>query len=121
MPEVNLGAGDLRERIHFQRRVAADDGFGNVLASGAFETVFTVSANLRPLRGSESVMQSRLAGKQPYIVTVRSSSETREADESWQLVDARKADRIFAVKAPPTDPNGRRAWLEFLVTEGEAS
>lgn len=113
---------DLREKVHFQRRGEVDDGFGNTVAGGAFETVHANwSANLKPLHGSEAVMQSRLQGRQPYILTVRSSTETREVDESWRVVDARNSDRVFSITAPPTDPDGKRAWIEILVTAGGES
>ncbi len=122
MPEIKLGAGDLRENVLFQKRGTVDDGFGNTVPGGEFETRFgSCWAHLRPLRGTESVMQSRLQGRQPYIITVRNSTDTRSVDESWRVVDARNLTRVFAIAAPPTDPDGKRTWLEFLVTEGEPS
>jgi SPP1 family predicted phage head-tail adaptor len=116
-----LGAGDLRERISFQRRVSVDDGWGNTSGAGEFETQFTVWANLRPLRGNETVMAARLEGRQPHILTVRQSSDTRRITTAWQAVDARNPTRVFAVTAPPADPTGKRQWLEILVTEGAVS
>lgn len=117
-----MTTGMLRERMRFQRRGSGDDGFGNTIAgAGAFETDFTVWAHLRPLRGSETVLQSRLQGRQPYVVTVRQSSETRAVDPTWQIVDANDDTRVFSVNAPSTDPDGKRRWHEFLVVEGGAS
>ena len=120
MPD-KLGAGDLaRERMTFQSRGVGDDGFGNAMIdAGPFEDRFTVSAHLRPLRGSETVIAARLQGRQPYIITVRQSSDTRQANEAWRIVDTRNHDRVFAIKAPPTDPDGKRAWLEILCVLGE--
>jgi head-tail adaptor len=117
----NLGAGDLRDRLIFQRRGQGDDGLGGTGAFGPWEDQFTVWAALLPLRGSEAVMGSRLAGRQPYIISVRQSSQTRQINTDWQIVDARNANRVFAVSAPPTDPDGQRAWLEILATEGVVS
>lgn len=121
MADAAHGAGPLRERLTFQARSLADDGFGNEIASGEWEDQFTRSANLRPLRGTETVMAARLEGRQPYILTVRQSIDTRRIAIGWQIVDARDSERVFAVSAPPSDPDGKRAWLEMIVTEGQAS
>lgn len=112
-------AGPLRDRLHMQSRGLVDDGFGNEVPGGEFETRFTVWGNLRPLHGSESVMASRLAGKQPYLITVRGSSDMRQVNAAWRIVDKNNTDRIFAITAPPTEPE--RGWIEILATEGEVS
>lgn len=114
-----IGAGDLRERVHLQRRTFADDGFGNTVA-GDFETVFTCAAHYKPLRGTEAVQAQRLAGQQPYVVTIRQSSQSRNVLTDWQMVDARNPARVMSIAAI-SDPDGRRAWLEILATEGEAT
>lgn len=121
MADIVRTAGALRERVHFQSRSMADDGFGQVLPAGEFETRFTVWASYLALRGSEAVQASRLQGKQPFIISVRRSSQTLQANEAWQLVDARDASKVFAITAPPTDPDGKRAWLDFLVVLGGLS
>lgn len=112
-------AGDLRERVHFQSREDVDDGHGSPI-TGPWTTRFTVAAGLKSLIGGEQVMAARLAGTQPYVVTVRQSSQTRQALTSWRLVDARLPGRVFAITAI-RDPDGRGAWLEILATEGAAS
>lgn len=121
MADDHLTAGALRDRLHFQCREITDDGFGNIVASGDFVTQFTVSAALRPLRGTETVMAARLKGMQPYIATIRQSIQTRLVTTSWRIVDARNQSRVFAISAPPTDPRNDRAWFEILVTEGVES
>lgn len=121
MADIERSAGALRERVRFQRRLMADDGLGGMVPAGEFETRFTVWAKYTALRGGESVQASRLEGRQPMIVTVRQSSQTREATEGWRLVDDRDPTRVFAIVGPATDPDGKRAWLDFLVTEGAPS
>lgn len=113
------GAGDLRERVHFQSREAVDDGAGNEI-SGPWATRFTVAAGFKALRGGEQVMAARLESQQPYIITVRQSSVTRQATTDWRLVDARRPARIFAISAI-TDPDQLGVWLDILATEGGAS
>lgn len=121
MAQNNRRAEALRSRLQFQLRTAGDDGMGGQGAFGPYATQFTVWAALAPLRGGEAVMGSRLSGRQPYIITVRNSSQTRLVTTDWQIVDDRDANRVFAVSAPPTDPDGMRAWLEILATEGVVS
>jgi len=103
---------NLRDRVHFQQR--SDDG------DGPFVTQFTVAAGFRPLRGGDEVMGSRLSGVQPYIVTVRQSSQTRQVTPDWRMVDARNEAREFNIRAI-ADPKSDRAWFELLVQEGVAT
>lgn len=88
----------MREKLHFQTRTEVDDGFGNPV-SGDFATVFTEPARLRPGIGSETVIAARLAGTQPFTITVRSSVRTRTITPAWRAVDARNSARIFDIKA----------------------
>lgn len=88
----------MREKLHFQARTEVDDGFGNPV-SGPFQTVFTEPARLRPGLGSETVQAARLQGVQPYTITIRSSTRTRQITTAWRAVDARDATRVFDIKA----------------------
>lgn len=121
MPDNHRRTGALRAKLTFQSRGDVTDGWGGTVPGGAFTDQFTVSAALRPLRGSEAVMAARLQGQQPYVVTVRQSALTRQITSNWRAVDANNPSRVFAITAPPTDPDMKNAWLEILVTEGEAS
>lgn len=119
MAENFRRAGALRERLHFQKRGDGDDGMGaSMPGAGDFVTVFTAAAAMKPRTGGEGVDAARLSGTQPFVVTVRNTSKTRDITIAWQLVDARDDSRVFAVVSPPADPDGRNAWLEFLATEG---
>ena len=111
-------AGGLRQKLHFQRRMPREDEYGNTVED--FETVFTDAAEFIPLRGGEGVQAARLTGVSPYIVRVRSSSRTREVTAAWQIVDARFG-KVFAITAPPTDPDQKNAWLDIMATDGVAS
>ncbi|MEY9097363.1 SPP1 family predicted phage head-tail adaptor [Sinorhizobium fredii] len=110
-------AAELRQKIELQVRSLIDDGYGNV-TSGPFETQATVNAKFHYLRGGEEVMAGRLAGKQPAIVTVRSSAATRALTPEWRILTTDgEAWNIRAI----TDPDGRRAWLEILAEKGVAT
>ncbi|MET3924602.1 head-tail adaptor protein [Devosia sp. 2618] len=125
MAENFRRAGALRERLHCQKRGPGDDGWGGVVdnGKGPFENAFAspISAGMRPRTGGEEVTAARLSGQQPYIVTVRNTSRTRQITTGWQLVDARNADRVFAITSPPADPDGKNQWLEFIAVEGKVS
>lgn len=114
-------AGRLRERLHFQSRAMEDDGMGNQLPVGEFETRFTLSASVTPRVGGEEVTAARLQGKQPYVCLVRHCRQMADVTVGWQAVDARNADRVFNVASPPADPDGKNQWLEFIVIEGPVS
>ncbi len=114
-------AGDLRERILCQSRADVDDELGNPVPGGSgWATQFSVRAGFKPKHGGEVVLAGRLAGRQTYIVTVRSSMNTRQIAPDWRLVDARNPKRIFNVRSL-ADPDGKRQWLEILAEEGVAT
>jgi head-tail adaptor len=114
-------AGALKERIHFAKRGMSDDGWGTPVPGGPFETQFTLAAAIAfEGRGDEAITASRLAGIQPMTITVRYFAGLDDVTAAWQLEDARRPGRIFAIKAPPqTDP--KRQWTEIFVIEGAVS
>lgn len=117
-------AGDLREKITFAQREdlsansPAGDDYGGVM--GDFVDRFTVRARVRPLKGGEDVMQSRLAGKQPVIITVRQSSDTLQIGADWRATDARDG-TVYAITAPPANTDERNKFLDILAVVGEAA
>ncbi|MET3899675.1 head-tail adaptor [Devosia sp. UYZn731] len=114
--------GALRERLHFQARGDGNDGMGGVIpGAGAFATVHTVAAGMRPRTGGEAVTAARLGGRQPYIVTIRWAKHMLDITTAWQVVDARNANRVLNIVSPPADPDGANHWLEFLAEEGRPS
>lgn len=111
-----MTAGNLRSKLHFQRRGQSDDGFGNTV-TGEFETGFTDAAEIIPRMGSEAVMSSRLQGVQPFTVRVRSSTQTRELDATWRAIDARIG-AVYSIVSPPTNLDQKNAYIEILATTG---
>lgn len=121
----NTIAGALRSYIHLQKRKSADDGFGNAVPGGEFETQFSVYANFRPLlRGSaagvENVFADRLQGNQPFVITVRRSKDLEDVTTAWRVADARsekdgKFTKIYNIKSPPADSTNGYMWLEFIA------
>lgn len=118
------GAGSLNCKMTFQRREEVDDGFGGT--RGDWVDRFTVPARLAPKFGgnAESVTAARLVSRQPYNLTVRASSQTRQITAAWRAYDARaghtgaEPNRVFGIKTV-VNPDERGAYLEMLVIEGE--
>lgn len=113
--------GRLRSRIYLQSRDLASDGMGSMIPAGEFVTRHEVWAELRPMRGSETVIAARLEGRQPFIVTVRRSSATLQVNTAWRIVEKADPNRIHAITAPPSDPTGEREVLEILTVLGRPS
>lgn len=111
------GAGSRSERVTFQKREEVDDGYGG--SYGAWVDQFDEPARLQPRLGSEPVIASRLQGIQPFTLTVRSSTRTREVTPAWRVVNARSG-ATYNIKAI-TNPDERNSDLEMLVVEGEPS
>lgn len=123
-------AGDLRSKVVFQRRreivttAEASDKYGNAL--GEWETVFECRARLQPRLGSEEVVASRLQGKQPYILTIRSCIAAREVTPAWRVYDARAGmmpdgkmpKRLFDIRSV-SNVDEQDRFLDFLVVQGE--
>lgn len=123
MANDNRRHGALRDMFDFQSRGTTSDGWGNSVPGASFETRFRAFVNLRAKTGGEDVTALRMKGVQPYVVTARWSEEMLDVSVSWQLVDARAPgrNRVLNVVSMPVDPDGKRQWLEFLVTEGKAA
>lgn len=102
-------AGDLTKRAALKEPFEDVDADGQIIQS--YPTRGTVWANIRHLRGGESVITARLQSRSPAIITVRTSSLTRCITSEWQVVIDWK---IYEVKEDPRETQDR-AFLEFLV------
>ena len=78
-----------------------------------------MSARLQPVNGREEVLAGKLSGVQPFILTVRYSSQTAGVTTDHQAVNARTGDRydITAIQ----NPDERRAYLSMMVKRGVAT
>ncbi len=110
------GAGELRSRFAFLSVETVTDDLGT--RRGAPAVQFTVWGRLTALRGTEEVMASRLQSRQPCILRVRQSDQTRAVTADWQVRD--DAGTLYAIRTV-TDPDQRRAWFDILVESGVAA
>ncbi|MBX8785275.1 head-tail adaptor protein [Ochrobactrum sp. GRS2] len=85
-----IDAGQMDYSVAFDAPAKIPDGHGGT------ETGWTADnqavkeyAAFRYLRGGETVLASRLQGKQPVVVTVYSNSATRQITTAWRMRDVR--------------------------------
>lgn len=109
-------AGELRERIAFDKITSTDSVYGTV--AGAWVEQFQCRAGVRCLVGSEPVIAQRLLGVQPVVITVRSSTNTRLVDPSWRIRDANSG-VVYQIKA--CTPDAKRMWIDILASAGVAA
>ena len=77
---------------------------------------FSEWAGVKHLRGGESVMQARLASRNPVIVTIRNSERARQITSEW-MVRLRSRSGVvkeYAIKEDPR-PTEVDGFLEFLA------
>lgn len=112
-------AGKLTERVRFERRAAASDGYGNT--EGAWETLIdSRRASLRPTKGGELVIADRLQGQASFDLWVYSDSATRQLTTDDRAVDARDPRRTFNILFIG-DLIGDGRWLFMQAQQGGAS
>lgn len=113
------GAGSLTERVAFERRNQvnpdAPHDYGNTLDTWVPE--FECAAEYKHLRGSEQVMQARLAGTHTQIIRVRATAFTRSVAADWRVRDVRRG-TVFNIRDVTLDPG--LAWVDLLVQSGVA-
>lgn len=111
---ANQGAGPLDKKVAWDKRVAANDGYGNPIAP-AFAEQFQCRAGFTFLRGGEAVMAARLQGRQPIVVRIRASIAARLIEPDWQMRNVRTGE-AYAVRSV-AEVAGRR-WLDVTVESG---
>lgn len=66
-----MNAGELRERVRFERRQASgDDGYGNTVEDWQ-SVAGPMAARIKPARGDEEILAQRLAGTAVFEIIVR--------------------------------------------------
>lgn len=112
------GAGDLRQRVYFERRKDGEDDYGNSV-EGWESLNISRAASLLPTRGSETVQSDRLSGRVQWDCWVRSDSGTRSLQTGDRMVDARDTSRTFNIGFIG-DMDGDRTWLLIQAVSGGA-
>jgi len=116
MADRKSGAGKLREVLSFQSRQMIDDGAGNEV-SGPWIEQCRANAEVVALRGTETVMASRLTGVQPYLATVRYSLGAAAVTTDWRAVDTRSG-ASYAIKTAVA--RERHGYIDMMLVSGMA-
>lgn len=109
-------AGPLYEKVAWDARVIASDGYGN--EEGEFAEEFQTRAGYTFLRGGETVLAGRLTGRQPVVVRVRSTSNTQQIQPDWRMRDLRSG-KSYAVRS--VIPTLDRQFIDVTCEEGVAA
>jgi head-tail adaptor len=106
-------AGKLDKKVCFDMRgPASGPDFGSPM--GDWVEQFWTFGSLTHLRGSEPVIQSRLQGRQPVVVRVRDSTQSRKVTVEWRV---RIGQTYYGVTAiTPVDDGGD--FIDFLCVTG---
>lgn len=103
-------AGELRERVAWEQVAVSDSSYGTI--AGDWTERFQTRARIRPLVGQEPVLAQRLQGIQPFVITVRSSSDTRDITNTWRARNARTG-MIYSIRA--VTPDETNEWIDILA------
>lgn len=110
------GGGDLRERFIVQRDEAEPDWSGHPGAPD-WKDKFTVWGGIQFMRGGEAVLSARLTARQPAILTVRVSGQTKGILPTDRVKNARTGE-LFNIREQPRVSKDNRGFLEVLVEAG---
>jgi head-tail adaptor len=108
--------GELREVIDMQARSEIEDEYGNVTI-GPYETQWSAPARIHILRGTETVIASRLAGTQVLAITVRWQPAWDDVTSDWRIVNGRTG---VTYNIRSIEPDERKAWINILAESGVA-
>jgi head-tail adaptor len=111
-------AGELRERVRFDRRATIpDDGYGNTTGAWAL-FAGPWPARIAPAAGSEDVLAERLTGLQPVEITIRYCTQAVAIQSQDRAVDVRSGKTYNVTSINNADE--RHAYLSILATAGGA-
>lgn len=114
-----IQAGKLKHRLQFAVRTApVDDGYGNVV-SGEWVGQFEARCALTFLKGSETVIASRLEARSPVIIGMRNSINARRVTHEWRATDM-STGTIYQIKEQPRLSDDR-SHFEMLALSGVAA
>ena len=115
MAKNSTGAGQLVERVAFEKKGAGSDGLGGSTTPWAEQ--FQCRAGYTHLRGGETVLAARLEGTHTVVIRIRSSSQSRTVSTDWRVKDVRTG-KIYNIRdITPTDD---RMFLDVLAQSGVA-
>jgi head-tail adaptor len=120
MAAPEYGAGAMRYRLKFAERDTTEDEYGN--PSTGWTDRFTVSGSITAKVGGEAVDAARLAGRQPVILTVRRSPDTRLVTTDWKATEVESGTEFnIRTAIDPFIGNSQHGiWIEMIAETGVA-
>jgi SPP1 family predicted phage head-tail adaptor len=100
-------AGDLNRRVTIEAPRVARDAVGG--RAETWEAVATVWGALRGVSGREAYIAAASRATGTHVLTIRYRTDVRAS------MRARVDGVVYNFTRPPSDPTGRRAWLEILA------
>ncbi len=110
-----LSAGELIRRVTFDQPVATPNGMGGTRNDWT-KGVYTCRAKIMWLRGTEAVMEARLVGRQPVVVTIRNCAAARAIGTDWVMRDL-DTGTVYVIHSSP-NPSDDRQWLDITAESG---
>lgn len=111
-----MQAGKLSDRVAFDAPQVLQNGQGGTYQGWAEQ--HACWANLRFLRGGETALQGRLAGRQPVVITIRACAAARTITPEWRMRNTRTGTIYNLRSIIPTDD---RMYLELTAESGVAT
>src|SRR5262249_26290937 len=110
-------ASTKNSSVKFQKRATAGDGYGNVQGDWA-DLCGPFFARLRPIVGREEILAQRLAGVQPYELTVPLCADTLTVTSECRAVEVNTGETFGIVDI--RNPDERGFELAMMVRKGMA-
>jgi SPP1 family predicted phage head-tail adaptor len=110
-----MTAGQMRERVTFQRQTGGSDIYGNVVTGWADH--LTVWADIRETLGKERVDAGRIEASATATVRIRASNATRALTEADRMIGRGVTWNIRSI----VEVGNNRAMLDVLCEKGVAS
>lgn len=114
-----IGAGSLDCRVRFDAR--ASDANGDPL--GDWVEGFSVAAQVKYLRGTETAVSNRLEGKQPVMIDIRDSTQARTITNAMRavIVSGRGVVAGQVLNITAVAPGRDLGFLNVMATAGGAA
>lgn len=106
------GSGALDRRVVFQQQAVTRPGVRN----GDWTDDFARWCSIAWLRGGEGVLEGRLAGNAPAVITVRDDAETRQVTGAWRARTESGIVATFNIKS--ITPAKEKGFLDILAQGG---
>lgn len=108
-------AGALRDRVAFDEKVRASDGYGGHDAE--WSEVYACAAEFRYQRGQEAIDAGAVTGTATFKVRVRSCTATRALTTDHRMRDVRR-ELVFNIRE--CDAITDRDWVWLVAEAGRA-